>query len=229
MSEQQTKGLFLVQGLRLEHEIVAQAYCRIVSVELMSAQPPQQNRLLVYKVGYWDHQPNPEDEYKVFQCPISGMDTFARRLPTDALDEDAIIKYAIDHFMALVLPRKSIRDAKLAIEQLYSINKAPWPTSSVDDSLLFSVYDVQHHRVFRADEGKDLAEAYSVVTYRVMITKDDNHPDVDFGAVKWDELNRLQFNAIWTDPTAMVEQAIAHFSQPDTQAAVYNAILTKNG
>lgn len=223
MAEKQDVGLFLVKGLKTEGKTIRQAWCRVVLIDVMSAQPPQNNRLLTYKVGFWDHQPDPLEEPELFRCPLTGQQTFARRLPIEAVTQDDLIANAINHFVGLVLPQKSLRTFADAQSQLFNINKAPWPYHSDDDSCFFSIYDAQHHEAYTATAGENLGAAYSVVSYRALITMADDQPTYDWSSVDWDALPRLQFSGVWDNPTQMLEDAKAHFLS-EGKAALYRAL-----
>jgi hypothetical protein len=190
---------------------------------VITAQSPRDYRLLTYRVGFWEKQPDPEDRPKVYQCPVSGADVFALKVALDQkVDLASVQSLAINHFMSLVLSKRPYRKADDALGQLLSTNKAPWTFVTPDGMTTYSVFDVQHLQNFRAVDGENLGMLYSVTSYQATVIDSRHATDITWNKVDFTALPRRQFSSLFEDPTVMVTMASTDFASP----ATFNEFVT---
>lgn len=212
MIEKEDRGLFLVPELKTLDTELKMAWCRVTEMEIISVQPPQNNRLLVYKVGFWKEQPNPDDVPDLYVCPRTGESVFARRLPENKATMDQMVSFAINHFMGHILPGKPFRTNKEALVQLMSLNKAPVSWRAEDNSLAISIFDAQHRQKFAAVAGRNLQELSSMAQYKYVIHKHDKYPGVVWSATNWDALQPFDFDHQYVSSKELVNACLRHFA-----------------
>lgn len=221
MSNKDDVGLFLLEHFPQGGEILPRLCCRVIEATAYTAQTPADFRVLTYSVGFWPDAPYEDEEPKLFACPRTETTLFSMKVANElALDADTINTLCINHFLSLVIPGKPCRDAKVALETLYSINKAPWTYNSSDRRFAGAVYDVQHHQHFRAMKGARLRQLYATLSYSAMLTKVQGAGP--WGVVDWSKVPRKELSYTYVDQTLMVDAA----GQNMLTEEVVNSILT---
>ena len=228
MSTKDDVGLFLVEHFPQQGKILPKLCCRVTEATAYTAQAPAAYRILTYKVGYWLDTPYIDEEPKLFVCPKTEVSLFSFKIANDVLlDAELVSTLCINHFLSLVLPGRPLRDTKTALEQLLSINKAPWTYNTPDRRRGGAVYDVQHHDHFRAYKGESLRRLYSTVSYSPMLTKvQDAKP---WGVVDWNAIPRPSFAHELVDQTQMVDAAGEHLLKEEIVTSLLKSIREQTG
>lgn len=228
MSDKDDVGLFLVEHFPQQSKILPRFCSRVIEATAYTAQAPAAYRILTYKVGYWLEAPFIDEEPTLFVCPKTEVSLFSFKIPNDVvLDAAMISTLCINHFLTLVLPGRPLRDTKSALEQLLSINKAPWTYNTPDRRRGGAVYDVQHHDHFRAYKGESIRRLYSTVSYSPMLTKAQEV--APWGVVDWNAVPRPSFSHEFVDQTQMVDAAGKHLLTEETVASLLKAIYAQTG
>ena len=228
MSTKDDVGLFLVEHFPQAGEVRPKLVCRVIEATAYTAQAPAAYRMLAYKVGYWFESPELDEEATVFVCPKTEIDTFCFKISNDLrLTAEDVTSLCINHFLTLVLPGRPLRAVKPAIEQLLSINKAPWTYNSIDRKRGGAVYDVQHHEHFRCFKGEQLRRLYATLSYSPMLTKVEGVPA--WGVVDWNSIKRPEFAYEYVDQTLMVDAAGEHLLKEEIVADILTHIRAQIG
>lgn len=210
-------GLFLVNNLNPAGvSRVKQAYCRIGEISLQTGGGVVFNRLVMYKVHYWDFQPQTEDDcsqFKEFKEQNTGYTVFVTSVNLDAISLDSLQSACIQHFLTFVLKGKRLQQVGVALEKLTGGITAPWPFVDKQGESL-AVSHVIHKAYYSSDAGQALAEAYSRLSYRGHFT-DEDHNLVD--TTDWDARDPLTFDLPFEHYSLLIPATIGHWGNPDNR------------
>lgn len=215
-------GLFLVNNLNPAGvSKVKQAYCRIGEISLQTGGGVVYNRLVMYKVHYWDYQPQTEDDcaqFKLYKEQNTGYSVFVTSVALDAITLDALQSACIQHFLAFVLNGKRLQQVGVALEKLASGITALWPFVDGQGESL-AVSHVVHKAYYSSEAGQALQEAYSRLTYRGHLLDDDqNLAD----PADWEARDPVAVDEAFEHYTLLIPHAITHWRNP-THRAEYGA------
>jgi len=157
MSEDLAKGLFLANKLNPFREAVEQRYCRILGMSIYTIQKKVSERLVAYKVGYWDEEPKTEEDFKkvkTFRSDSQGTIVFSFTVNHQEISEDDLYYACVKHFKDNLLSQsenESFEKRLAAFKEQSAGRSAP---SKIYFGSVVKVFDIYHKSFYLSQNGK---------------------------------------------------------------------------
>ena len=217
MTTHPEKGLFLVNNLRSLGETPQRAYCRIQAAAVYTVPKPARNRLISYKVIYWDEMPSNEEEcaaYKQYVCPNTRQVVFLLNKNFVQMTAAEVEMACVKHFLETVLISYQMRRLKDALANL-QVNKddITYRVGSVTGKRL-GIWNVLHVHRLESHCGRPIEAVSQTISYRGGVFSDSNEPLTRW---KYEENEFITFDSVYEGYTKLMAKAFEHF---DNEAVI---------
>lgn len=218
MATNPEKGLFLVNNLKPLGEKPLQAHCRIQAAAVYTVHKPARNRLISYKVIYWDKKPETAEDYATFKqytCPTTKLVVFLLNKNFAQMTAAEVEMACVRHFLETVLISYQPRRLKDALSRLQEKKDEVSFRIGANSGQRLGVWNVLHVQRLEGVEGLPMEPVSQTISYRANVYNDANEPLKNW---VYGEDQFITFDSIYEGYQKLQGKAFEHFDDPAIMA-----------
>lgn len=207
-----TQGLFEIK-LNPFHDSIRTRTCRIMGCSIYSVQKRLKDKLIAYKVGYWDETPVTENDYsqmKTYRSNRHGSIIHTFKVPSKVYSKTELLFLCEKHFTGIAqndyIPR-TLQEEITLLKGKEAFRQSP---SRLLPTKYIKVWDLLHKSLYQSIDGK-----YPIFIENTLSFK-GNFFDGVTPVYPWEFLptDNLQISTPWINP--IYRLAIQHLDKQET-------------